>query len=380
MLVLLSRNNENWETVSPVFGQLNIRTGFYEVSHRDLLSDRFAHALVRIVAVFWLTQARCDCASAARAIVCTLLTNSKLSFENLLSRPLPTCFIAKPMEIIVLAILPALLLWSSVAVTRVSVVTVATLFLVATACCPPEFFSMRVLGLNCTIDRFLVLTLLGTMALSWKAGKLRVLPLESVDYLLCLFLLWLTARTMTQPLGSVDPLQPHTLMHLINGYYIPFALYVIVRSATLDMKDLRLTFWILALMGIYLGCTAIFEVAKVWSLVFPKSIADPTLGIHFGRARGPMLQSVRLGVCLIANDTGLHDLAKSFPEIGLDLGRCYNSHSASSHWRNLHAQHLDGVDRYRWHLGIIVSAWTSSSRNYSGRCSGGAVWRISFRA
>jgi len=56
----------------------------------------------------------------------------------------------------------------------------------------------------------------------------------------------------------------------------------------------------LALFGIYLSITAIFEVAKLWTWVVPNFIADPELGIHFGRARGPMLQSVRLGMCLLA--------------------------------------------------------------------------------
>ena len=42
-----------------------------------------------------------------------------------------------------------------------------------------------------------------------------------------------------------------------------------------------------------------FEGTGQWSLVFPRFIADPELGIHFGRARGPMLQSARLGLVLI---------------------------------------------------------------------------------
>ena len=41
------------------------------------------------------------------------------------------------------------------------------------------------------------------------------------------------------------------------------------------------------------------EIAKLWGWVYPRFIADPELGIHFGRARGPLLQSVRLGMCLL---------------------------------------------------------------------------------
>ena len=48
--------------------------------------------------------------------------------------------------------------------------------------------------------------------------------------------------------------------------------------------------------GRLFGDYRLLEMAKLWGLVFPRFIGDPTIGIHFGRARGPMLQSVRLGV------------------------------------------------------------------------------------
>ncbi len=54
----------------------------------------------------------------------------------------------------------------------------------------------------------------------------------------------------------------------------------------------------MGLLGTYLAVTALFEVAHLWQFVYPKFISNPSLGIHFGRARGPMLQSVRLGICL----------------------------------------------------------------------------------
>ena len=40
------------------------------------------------------------------------------------------------------------------------------------------------------------------------------------------------------------------------------------------------------------------EIGKQWWAVFPRYIADPTLGTHFGRARGPSLNSASLGVML----------------------------------------------------------------------------------
>lgn len=205
------------------------------------------------------------------------------------------------MELLALALFPALAVWGGIAVSRASVVTVAVVFLVATSCLPPEYISFRAAGLGITVDRVTILAMAVTFLLAYKQGKVRLLPLETVDYIALLFFLWLTARTLTQPLGSVQPSQPHTLMHLVNGYGVPLAVYFMVRSAKIEFKDLRPSFWIIAIASLYLSVTAVLEVAKVWSLVFPKYISDPTLSIHFGRARGPMLQSVRLGVCLLAS-------------------------------------------------------------------------------
>lgn len=78
----------------------------------------------------------------------------------------------------------------------------------------------------------------------------------------------------------------------------PMFLYMLIRHVDLKLEMLWPAIGILTLFGIYLSVTAFLEVTKQWSLVFPPFISDPTLGIHFGRARGPMLQSVRLGMCL----------------------------------------------------------------------------------
>ncbi|MFV2066406.1 MAG: hypothetical protein ACC645_05460, partial [Pirellulales bacterium] len=51
-------------------------------------------------------------------------------------------------------------------------------------------------------------------------------------------------------------------------------------------------------LGVYLAVTGIAEFTQQWWAVFPRFIADPTLGMHFGRARGPTLMSASLGVFL----------------------------------------------------------------------------------
>ncbi len=106
------------------------------------------------------------------------------------------------MELLALALFPAIAVWGGIAVSRASVVTVAVLFLVATSCLPPEYVSFRAAGLGITVDRVTILTMAVAFLLAYKQGRVQLLPLETVDYIALLFFLWLTARTLTQPLGQ----------------------------------------------------------------------------------------------------------------------------------------------------------------------------------
>ncbi len=197
-------------------------------------------------------------------------------------------------------LLPAMAIWAGTVSVRCSVFTLTALFLVCTSVLTSEFLSFHVAGLTWTVDRFVFVLLLCCFLIGWRQGKHNLGNWECVDYLMAAFTFWLAARTLTQPLGSTALHQPHTLMHMINGYSIPFTLYAILRSSRPDARQLQPALWIIAIFGIYLSLTSVFEISKMWSMVYPKFIADPALGIHFGRARGPMLQSVRLGICLLA--------------------------------------------------------------------------------
>lgn len=189
-------------------------------------------------------------------------------------------------------------IWLLVALVRGSVPLSCTIFLVATACLPAEFFSLDAAGLTWTVDRLWMLLLLAQVSIKWYRGEMATFRWETTDLLLAAFFLWLLARTLSQPLGAQIKGQPITLMHLINGYLIPITVFAVLRLSTLHGAQLQPAVWCLGLFGCYLAMTALFEVAHLWQFVYPKFISDPTLGIHFGRARGPMLQSVRLGMCL----------------------------------------------------------------------------------
>ena len=62
------------------------------------------------------------------------------------------------------------------------------------------------------------------------------------------------------------------------------------------LKEL-LTFF--ALLGVYLSATAVAEHFNVTALVFPRYILDPTIGMHFGRSRGPFVDAISNGGMLL---------------------------------------------------------------------------------
>jgi len=174
----------------------------------------------------------------------------------------------------------------------------AAIFLTVTSIFTSDFLAVHTGSMTLTLDRVWLFCLVIQLVYNFKTGRFVLREFQTSDICLAAFLAWLVARTLMEPLGEQIKGQPSTVMHLLNGYLIPAFLYWLIRFSRVDKKRIQPAIIILLIFGVYLGMTAFLEIAKMWSLVFPKHIADPTIGIHFGRARGPMIQSVRLGVCL----------------------------------------------------------------------------------
>jgi putative inorganic carbon (hco3(-)) transporter len=72
---------------------------------------------------------------------------------------------------------------------------------------------------------------------------------------------------------------------------LPFAAYAVAPVVFSTPQQRRILLVTLALVGAYLGATAVFEIAGPRSAVYPKYILDPAFTIHEGRARGPFVES-----------------------------------------------------------------------------------------
>jgi O-antigen ligase len=137
----------------------------------------------------------------------------------------------------------------------------------------------------------------------WIGQTPRPVPI-GLDWSIALLCGYLTISCLLNKPGDGVETPTSPLFRLVVSFWAPAALYAVLRTSVIDGAAARWLMTLLACLGIYLGVTALLETAGVWSLVFPKYIANPELGLHFGRARGPALNSVSLGVHLVVCCTG----------------------------------------------------------------------------
>lgn len=98
---------------------------------------------------------------------------------------------------------------------------------------------------------------------------------------------------------------------LFNLSFLPTAAYFLARRLQYTRGMLEEIRFFLAALGVYLGLTSVFEHFGVTSLVFPKYILDPNVGIHFGRSRGPFLDTIGNGGMLLVSFLVLAYLSSS---------------------------------------------------------------------
>jgi len=82
---------------------------------------------------------------------------------------------------------------------------------------------------------------------------------------------------------------------LFNITVFPCATYFWVRALPYRTEFAVSVLKVLCFLGVYLSFTAVCEHYEWQSLVWPAYIMDESLGTHFGRARGPFMESVAMG-------------------------------------------------------------------------------------
>lgn len=124
----------------------------------------------------------------------------------------------------------------------------------------------------------------------------RKIPIHRVEIAMMMFFLVLLFSCIIS--GSISHPQNRHISTIFSFAVIPMLLFMACRRMGFERISVGRLFFMLIMIGLYLGLTGVFEHYEISALVFPSYIMDPGMGIHFGRARGPFVQAAVLGSVL----------------------------------------------------------------------------------
>lgn len=190
--------------------------------------------------------------------------------------------------------------WGAIYARRGSLLAGFGILIVVAYALGHDFWNTRIGPIPITLDRLLLLGLLAMFAAKWRLGRIAIRPFTGADWMLAAMLALFVASATFSGQPEITDGVTSKWGRLITGFLLPGVLYAIIRQLDITRHQWSRLLAALVALGIYLAVTGAFEVTGAWSLVFPRYIANPDLGIHFGRARGPELNAVSLGLYLTA--------------------------------------------------------------------------------
>ncbi len=197
-----------------------------------------------------------------------------------------------------LGIFVVMILWSNLG----DITTLILIWFVTVACFSYFYwkYSIPLPGFgafNITIDRLVILGIFIVALISLVVGTLPYKQAPKVIKVFFWMIAYFTVSLLLSGFQSIADVSPH--FRLTGGYYFPAIVLVLSYWAVNDEPQLKKIAWFFFFFGLYLTITAWGEHLKLWSIVFPRYISNPKLGIHWGRARGPFLVSASLGITLV---------------------------------------------------------------------------------
>lgn len=158
----------------------------------------------------------------------------------------------------------------------------------------------KIIEINFRPDRILLFIILATFGTLVLRKKIKLLPISHIEVYMFVFTLLATISLLTSG-ANEDPTfgKNKWLSNLFNITYLPFTTFFIMKNMQYSRKGIKFLVTSLTLLGAYLAITGMFEHYSIDSLIWPKAIIDPSRGHHFGRTRGPFIDSVAMGRALI---------------------------------------------------------------------------------
>lgn len=160
----------------------------------------------------------------------------------------------------------------------------------ALSCFSGHWSDMRI---GVPLDRVLLITgaLLSLARFRSRGGRAFTRPIHLVMVLA-------TAWTSLSAV-AVGTFQGAGFFALVDRFVGLFAIVAIAPIVYYDVEARRFFCRVFAVLGLYLAVTAVGEsLTALRFLVWPSYILDPSVGIHFGRARGPYVEAVANGMIL----------------------------------------------------------------------------------
>jgi O-antigen ligase len=190
------------------------------------------------------------------------------------------------------------LVWAAILYLRGGLLGGLLAVMLAGVCFSVPFFKLPLGALPLTVDRILLVVLVGQYILYCRWGRADPKPLGKPEIVLCLFTAWMVVSTFRSDWTAYD-YQP--VSWLIIYYLMPLAVYWIARQTPMSERNGLAILACLCLFGVYLAATALAEYFQAWSFVFPRYIVSTAAEnkLEFiGRGRGPLLNPIGNGVLL----------------------------------------------------------------------------------
>jgi hypothetical protein len=154
----------------------------------------------------------------------------------------------------------------------------------------PLFFSLTIPRIGLVV---LVLLLIGMVAM----GRIRLRHVWPVSGAIVALAAYFFVSAVASGFESRSVVSVH--YRLIGGYIFPFAVFGLILHAFHKEAHFRHLAVFFALLSVYLTFTGWCERFEIGALIWPRFINDPTVGIHWGRVRGPFVMSAAMGLALV---------------------------------------------------------------------------------
>ena len=159
-----------------------------------------------------------------------------------------------------------------------------------------DFFHISGGPIPITLDRLMLAGLAVVFVWQFAHGKQSLRRFNLIDWGVMMLTVVITLSTL---MGDYTFLGNMPASRLLFFNLLPVTLYVVMRHARINDCDLKMISLGFVVLGLYLAVTAIAETRGLGAIVFPRYIMNPEFEEFFGRGRGPFLNPVSNGICMV---------------------------------------------------------------------------------